>query len=330
MRIFMGSKSLFTDKSETKTVGSPAQEEAVRQLNPINLAFNQELANLLGFTDVVTKEATPGRFGLTRPSGGGGFFSDFIGGTPEETELQKTGGGVGEAFAGTRVASEGERNLADILRQAFGDQSTGLTSAGQRGSETLGSGLSSFQTGISENVLGGDNSAAVLEPLFRAFNEQILPGIRSKAIQFGAPSGSREAEVTRRNVGTLGETAGAALGRQDLQRRGLDLSALRALFEGTQTTAAGQFGFDTAGLEAALRGEVAGGEADASFGALERDLAGERELSPLNIILQALSGGTATPFVGGTSTARTRKSPFDIGTNIAGTAIKAFAPTPTP
>lgn len=293
----MGSSGFFEGKSETVTRGSAAQEEAVRQLNPINLAFNQELASILGFTDV----GPPG----------------------DAPEFQRTGGGVGEAFAATRVASEGEQGLAGILRAAFGEQAAGLTSAGARGSETLGGGLERFRTGIEGGVLGGGDPESVLEPLLRAFNEQILPGIRSKAIQFGAPSGSREAEVTRRSVGTLGETAGAALGRLDIQRRGLDLEALKSLFAGTQTTAAGQFGFDTAGLESTLRGDVLGGEAEATFGALERDLAGERELAPLNIILQALSGGSAVPFVGGTSTTRDRPSAFDVLTGVAGTGIKA-------
>lgn len=70
---------------------------------------------------------------------------------------------------------------------------------------------------------------STLAPLLRQFEEQTLPAIRSKAIQLGAPGGSREGGLTEQALRALGTGAGEALGRLELGRRGQEISAVQTL-----------------------------------------------------------------------------------------------------
>lgn len=196
--------------------------------------------------------------------------------------------GVGRRFAETQRLSPAELNLSNIVGQAGGNVA-----------QTLRAGI--------PDLTGPIDTAAFTDPLFRRFEEETLPAIRSKAIQFGAPGGSREGEVTGRALTRFGTGVGEALSRAELGRRAVGTQAFRSL------------------LPQLFEAETAGGRQAAETGGVARALAGSRELAPLDLLIRAISGTPRPPFAPPTVTQRDRGRPIDDIFDIGQVLAQAFA-----
>jgi len=165
--------------------------------------------------------------------------------------FEKTGSGAIEQFQDSLQVSPGESRLAGAVGQS-------------------GTDLAELLQGSLAGLTGELNTDAFVNPIFEKFNEEVLPGIRSRALQYGVPSGSKEGEVTNRAVGKFGGAVGDALSRAELERRRVSSNVL-------------------SGLVPQVHGlRTAGAQAEAGTGALERALAGKRSTAGIDILMALL------------------------------------------
>lgn len=101
------------------------------------------------------------------------------------------------------------------------------------GTKESGQGLAEILRGQLPQFLNpNQDTESFTEPLFRQFREEILPNIRSQAIKFGAPGGSREGRVVGSAVERFGSGVAGALQRGRAGRQNSTLNALNSLPQG--------------------------------------------------------------------------------------------------